>query len=148
MSLKADVNDYYFSEFDDIYFYHNDVLDTFTFGDAVGDYGISLKQEIKTRIKAYLDDWKLYPTVGASLRDYIGTIADMEYVKNQAQIAIHRCLVRDGLVDPNGIDILPIRISAQTLMFVLTIKLPIGDMVMGLTYDFTDDLFRTIDTQG
>lgn len=139
-----DHNDYYVGYFGDIYFKNDDILDTFDFGDARGLVGVSLKQEIITRIEAYTEDWKLAPDIGANLRDLIGTIADMEYVKNAGKTAISKCLTMDGLLPPSGIELACIQLSAQTLLYVLNVVTPGGSMTLGFNYDLFENQFRHI----
>lgn len=139
-----DHNDYYMGYFGDIYFQNDDVLDTFDFGDSRGLAGVSLKQEIITRIEAYTDDWQLATDIGANLRDLIGTIADMEYVKSAGKTAISRCLTMDGLLPPSGLDLAALQLSAQTILYVLNVTTPGGNMTLGFNYDLSENQFRHI----
>lgn len=144
MAWNHDRNDYFVGYFGDIIFQDDDILDTFTYGDTYNVYNISLKQEIVTRIEAYSEDWQLYPDLGANMRDLIGTIADPEYVKTAGKQAITMCLTKDGLLPPNSLDVSAIKVDATTVIFMVTVTLRSGSMIIGFNFDLSDNQFRHI----
>lgn len=146
MSVRTqyDLNDYYMTYYGDIFFESDDIEDTFNFSDDNDLTGLSLKQEVITRIEAYKDDWKMYPDIGANLKDYLGTIADIEYVKARAKNAIITCLTSDGFLTMGDIDVKVHRIGPESLIFIVLMKLRGGTVKVSFNYDMTKTEFKHI----
>lgn len=141
---KYDLNDYYMTYYGDIFFEDDDIKDTFTFSDERELTGLSLKQEVITRIEAYKDDWKRYPDIGANLKDYMGTIADIEYVKARAKKAIINCLTSDDFLTAGDLDIKVHRTGPESLVFIVLVKMKGGTTRVSFNYDMTQTNFRHI----
>lgn len=146
MSIRTqyDLNDYYMTYYGDIFFESDDIEDTFNFSDDNDLTGLSLKQEVITRIEAYTDDWKLYSNIGANLKDYLGTIADIEYVKSRAKNAIITCLTSDGFLTAGDLDVKVHRTGPESLAFIILVKLKGGVVRVSFNYDMIQTAFRHI----
>lgn len=80
----------------------------------------SLFQEVKTRIKSEIGDWKLSPTVGSSIGDYVGEPNNKltaEAIKTRIKVA----LTQDGLVNSSDLSIKYMPIDIDRLMVRVTI---------------------------
>lgn len=111
-----DRNDLAWTSRGDLVISHNgDIMDT----DA--DPLRSLYQEVKTRIKSELGDWKLQSNVGASLGDFVGELNNKltaEAIKTRIKVS----LTRDGLVNSADLAIKYMPIDVDRLMFRVSIQ--------------------------
>ena len=89
---------------------------------------LSFIQEVKTRVRSDLYDWKLHPSLGASLSDLIGELNNKE-IAERGKARIISALVRDGFVGARFIKVNYIPIDQNHLMYRLSIVIP--DMVQG-----------------
>jgi hypothetical protein len=89
---------------------------------------LSFVQEIKTRVRSELYDWKLHPHLGASLSDLIGE-PNSETTAEQGKARIVSALVRDSFIARRFIKVRYTPIDRHHLMYRLSITVP--DMIEG-----------------
>ena len=89
---------------------------------------LSFMQEVKTRVRSELYDWKLHPHLGASLSDLIGR-ANSKELAEQGKARIISSLVRNGLVARRFIKVSYVPVDRHHLMYRLAIV--IHDMIEG-----------------
>jgi hypothetical protein len=102
--------------------------------DTSSQYGRSLIQEIRTRLRGRMGDWVLNKSLGANLEDFggePGTPVNILALIN----TIRASLTFDLLISPGDLEILPIQISKVMWMFRLIVKTPMGDLTETLAYD-------------
>lgn len=141
---QINLNDLYVGYFGDIYIdQYGDILDTFTFEDERDIRGISLKQEIIMRVESSTLDWQLYPEIGANLRELIGTEANLRWVILEGTHRIKVALTSDSLIGSNSIEITPLVLSLDSILFVVRVKL-LGSQFISISfnYDLENNLFR------
>ena len=116
MANVYDRNDFAWTSRGDYVISHNgDIMDT----DA--DPLRSLYQEIKTRIKSEIGDWKLNPTVGSSLGDYVGELNN-KITAEAVKTRIKAALTRDGLINSADLSIRYMPIDVDRLMVRISIQ--------------------------
>ena len=81
----------------------------------------SFVQEIRTRLMSDLEDWRLYPEVGANLSSFIGE-PNSKATAMSIRIKIIASLSQYGLVDTRDISISEMPLTADTLLFRLKIN--------------------------
>jgi len=84
---------------------------------------MSFVQEIKTRVRSELYDWKLHPHIGASLSDLIGRPNTKE-IAEEGKSRIISSLTRNGLVANRFIKVAYTPVDRHHLMYRLGISLP------------------------
>jgi hypothetical protein len=89
---------------------------------------LSFVQEIKTRVRSELYDWKLHPSLGASLSDLIGEPNSRE-IAERGKARIIAALVRDSFVARRYIKVSYTPIDRHHLMYRLSVTVP--DMIQG-----------------
>lgn len=141
---QINLNDLYIGYFGDICIdQYGDILDTFTFEDERDIRGISLKQEIITRVESSTLDWQLYPEIGANLKELIGTEANLRWVIMEGTRKIRSALTNDNLISSDSFEISPLVLSLDSVLFVIKVKLISSDVVsISFNYDLQDNQFR------
>ena len=116
MATVYDNNDLVWTSRGDYVISHNgDIMD------SNNDPLRSIFQEIRTRIKSDLGDWKLNEDIGGSLSDFVGQ-PNNKLTAETIKTRIKACLVRHGLVNSRDLTIKYIPIDADKLMFRLSLS--------------------------
>lgn len=84
---------------------------------------LSFIQEVKTRLRSSLYDWKLHPQLGASLDELIGQLNNRTTAES-GKACIIASLVRDGFVTRSFIGVRYMPVDVDQLLYNVTIKLP------------------------
>lgn len=95
--------------------FEGDLLDT------SGDPLRSVFQEIETRAKSSLEDWSIYPTLGASLEDYVGE-PNNKVTAEAIKIRLISSLVRDSFIRESDLKIAYLVPDIDRIIFRLTLK--------------------------
>jgi len=111
-----DKNDLAWTSRGDYVVAHNgDIMDTNT------DPLRSLYQEVKTRIKSNIGDWKLNQNVGASLGDFVGE-PNNKMTAESIKTRIKTSLTKDGFINSKDIKIKYMPVDVDMLMFRVSIE--------------------------
>jgi hypothetical protein len=97
-------------------------------GDTRASPLLSFIQEIQTRVRSELYDWKLHPHLGASLSDLIGEINNKNTAED-GKARIMSALVRDSFITAGLIKITYLPVDQNHLMYRLRVNVP--DMTKG-----------------
>lgn len=104
----------------------------------------SLLQEIRTRLMSDLEDWRLYPELGASLSSFIGE-TNSKATAEAIRAKIIASLNQYGLVDTRDLNISSMPISADTLLFRIAINVAptfenhnVESLKLQVIYNYTD----------
>jgi hypothetical protein len=92
-------------------------------GDTSRHSLLSFLQEVKTRIRSELYDWKLQPHIGASLIDLIGEPNDSETAE-EGKTRIIAALTKDNLVDAGLLNVVYMPTGIHHLLYRISIRLP------------------------
>ncbi len=94
---------------------HNgDIMDTYD------DPLRSFVQEIRTRLASDLGEWVQFPTVGATLSDYVGR-PNNKMTAESIKTRITSSLTRDGLVNSRDLKVMYAPIAIDRILFRLSI---------------------------
>ena len=109
MATNYDSVDLYFSEEGDFALdSQGDTIDT-SF-----DSLRSIKQEVRTRVMGQLRDWKIYPSIGANLADFIGEPNDRGNALS-IQNRIVNSLTFDGLIKREDLNVALMPLSQSSI---------------------------------
>jgi len=92
-----------------------DIMDTYA------DPLRSIYQEIRSRIKSEVGDWRLYPDISASLSDYVGE-PNNKVTAEAVKTRIISSITRNGLVHNADVQVRYAPIENDKLMLRITIK--------------------------
>jgi len=92
-------------------------------GDTSKHSLLSFLQEVKTRIRSELYDWKLHPHIGASLIDLVGEPNNKDTAE-EGKTRIIAALIKDNLVDAGVLSVSYIPTGLNHLLYRITIRLP------------------------
>jgi hypothetical protein len=90
-------------------------------GDTSTDPLRSLYQEVHTRIKSDLQDWKNFPRIGATLSDFVGE-ANNKHTAEAIKTRIVSSLTNDGLIKRSDLTVKYIPVDIDNILFRLSIK--------------------------
>jgi len=115
--------------------------------DANGDlestedvFGKSLIQEIRSRLKAEVGDWKAHPQLGVGLNRFLG-LPTNETTASKIILRITETMSNDGLLLPTDMEIVPIILEAGVILFRMFISTENGELALDLTYDSNNRTF-------
>lgn len=104
----------------------------------------SLVQEVRTRLRSDLQDWRLYPTLGANLSDLIGEPNNAATV-SALKAKIAASLNQYSLVNSGDLEITHMPIDAHTVLLRLRIRVAATtenynseSLKIQLIYNYTD----------
>lgn len=115
MSQNQDKIDLFFTSRGDFSNKNGDLFSTET------DPLRSLFQEARTRVMSSIKDWKLYPTLGASLEDFVGE-PNNKVIAEAIKVRIISSLTKDGFIPKNDISVKYLPIEHDRLMIRIQIK--------------------------
>jgi hypothetical protein len=81
----------------------------------------SAVQEVRTRVKSEQGDWKMYPELGATVRDFVGKMNNKKTAE-ALKTRIISALAQHGFVDPQDLKIMYAPISQDTLIVRITLR--------------------------
>lgn len=110
-----DKNDLFWTFQSDLFISDGDIADT------NHDPLRSLYQEIRTRLQSEIGDWTLYPSIGATLRDFIGK-ANNKMTAEALKSRIIVSLTQDGLINQEDLNIVYAPIDHDKIMIRLSLK--------------------------
>ena len=84
---------------------------------------LSFVQEIKTRCRSELYDWKMHPHLGANMSDLIGRPNNRETAET-GKARLHSALTRDGFIASRLIEILYTPTGRHHILYRLTVNVP------------------------
>ena len=109
--------------------------------DASGDlkdsssvYARSLVQEIRTRLAAASNDWKLTPTLAANVQDFLGR-ASTKAVLDELAVRIRDILTIDGLLSSRDFTVSYVKLYDHIVVYRITLNTPEGDLFVHLGYN-------------
>lgn len=82
----------------------------------------SLYQEILTRVKSSLGDWEMYPSLGASLEDFIGE-PNNKITAEAMKIRMTASLAKDGFLNTSDLNIQYIPVDDDRILFRISVKI-------------------------
>ncbi len=97
-------------------------------------YGRSLIQEVRSRLSANRGDWILHPLLAANLEEQLGEPGTSKTIISIVN-AIIKALTFDNLVLPNELEIYPLPISSEHVIFRIIIHTPKGELTEIMSYN-------------
>lgn len=108
--------------------------------DETGDLELALdeacaRDDILVRLLTQNPDWYDYPSIGADLDEMIGEPND-RITAEEIVRRIKASLTMYGLISPSELDVVPIPISQEEVMFFIAINKPGMKLTSALKYNY------------
>ncbi len=112
-------------------------------GDLLDTSGVknrSLLQEMRTRLSSRKNTWKLNRGIGANLISYLGE-ARTNYQISLIQRAIVECLTFDNLIGIPDLEVIPMPLNREVVLFRIIVKTTEGELTEDFAYSSEEARF-------